>query len=276
MKKRAAGAGNFLPMPQLWVLAGRSAGAGFLIPDGRSTIGRGPGSAFCMADEEMSRQHAELKRDGGRVTLTDLGSTNGTFINERPLRGSQELNSGDVIQIGRTEVVYDFQRPSAEIPRVPSSSSTGSAASGYRFGDVRGPVQAGDGIQYAADGNQYVAHGPQYLHANDYSVNVDNDYDPWDEVFQGRGPGRALMALGGVIAMLGFGLWVYFILTSSSSASVGQSPFARELLPGVPMALVGFGAFLLGGILAGIGGGMSKAARKRAEQRRRSSRPRYR
>jgi hypothetical protein len=60
---------------------------------------------------------------------------------------------------------------------------------------------------------------------------------------------------------------MYFIF-SMASADIGPSdnPFTDRKLFGVPMAPLGFGAFALGGVLSGIGGAKSKAARRRAEE----------
>jgi hypothetical protein len=239
-----------------------------------------------LDDQDVSRQHARLDRADFRVLLSDLGSKNGTFVNGRRLQGPHELRSGDRIRVGGVELAY-------------TADSGGWGGQSYDFGGVAGAVQTGDGIQYAAGNDQYVAHGDQYvagrdqyhqrfqvqadrgglaagrdLQANDYSVRVTNDYDPMDEVFQGRGFGRVLMVVGILIAILGFGLWGWLIFSTISAASNGPnasgsfpSPFTRELLPGVPAAPVGFGAFVIGGILAGVGGGMSKAARKSAIRR---------
>ena len=49
----------------------------------------------------VSKLHASIERREGRVILTDLGSTNGTILNGRPLRGKElEIHDGDRIQIG--------------------------------------------------------------------------------------------------------------------------------------------------------------------------------
>ena len=85
------------------------------------------------------------------------------------------------------------------------------------------------------------------------------------------------MLVGGLIALTGFGIVGYFIFGFGFGSGIGDfggpgelsDPFQKELLPGVPMVGAGFGLFLVGGILAGIGGGMSKAARKREEELRR-------
>jgi hypothetical protein len=243
-------------------------GASFEIPSGRSEIGRQAGVAILLDDQDVSRRHALLDRSGRRVVLLDLGSTNGTWVNQRRLpagdpHGGGELRDGDEVRVGSVRLRFSLAPSGAE-----------RSGTSYAFGDVRGPVQTGSGQQYTAGRDQYVAGRDQY---HDNSVRVDADYDPWDELFRGRGAGRVLMALGGVIALVGFGMWMYLIFSGFGSGvedfgGPGElsNPFERELVPGVPLGAAGFGLFVVGGILAGIGGGMSKAARKRAEEQRRA------
>jgi hypothetical protein len=98
---------------------------------------------------------------------------------------------------------------------------------------------------------------------NDYYTSYhSNDYDPADELVSGRGPGRALAVVGLLLALAGFGGWMYLIFTATSDAD----PFSRELVPGVPLGIAAFGAFLVGGLLYGLGLTMAKAARKRYER----------
>ena len=63
------------PNPQLVVETGRQRGASFDVPPGRSEIGRQAGVAILLDDQDVSRRHAVLERTGGRVVLTDPGST---------------------------------------------------------------------------------------------------------------------------------------------------------------------------------------------------------
>jgi len=89
--------------------------AGFVeLPDGRRlgvtaepiTVGRMPDCSVPLADPNVSRHHAEIRREGDRVVLFDLGSTNGTKVNGAPVQ-SRELNDGDVITIGRTSLRFE-------------------------------------------------------------------------------------------------------------------------------------------------------------------------
>ena len=67
-----------------------------------TTIGRAPDSVIRLNDALVSATHARLRRRDGRWLIQDLGSTNGTLLNQRPLEGGgeQPIDYGDVIEIG--------------------------------------------------------------------------------------------------------------------------------------------------------------------------------
>ena len=73
----------------------------------RSVIGRLSGSEVEIQDPGASRRHAEIRRDGEEYVVVDLGSTNGTLLNDAPVSEST-LEDGDRITIGRT--VLEFRR----------------------------------------------------------------------------------------------------------------------------------------------------------------------
>jgi len=238
---------------RLVVVDGPTTHAVWDIPFGDTVIGRDT-PAGLVADGTVSRRHALVSRHGDQVALRDLGSANGTWVNYDRLRGEMRpLSPGDTVRLGDTRLRYDTLARHQPPPT--------------RFGDVHGPVNAGPGNQYVAGRDQHVA--GRDLHFGDRITHT-NDYDASDEMFQGRGFGRYLMIFGMLLALGGFGLIGYFFAIAFGSSiddPVGQDPMAAELVPGVPILPVGAAAFLLGGILTGIGSGMSKAARKRDERR---------
>ena len=65
----------------------------------------GEGAVMGRGDQASSR-HAKLTRQGGIVVLEDLGSTNGTYLNEEILAGPQPLHAGDRVRIGDSEFTF--------------------------------------------------------------------------------------------------------------------------------------------------------------------------
>ena len=77
------------------------------IGDEPLVIGRLPECGVVVADSNVSRRHAELRRAGDNVVLTDLGSTNGTRVNGAPIR-ERVLASGDEISVGSTRLIFEI------------------------------------------------------------------------------------------------------------------------------------------------------------------------
>jgi hypothetical protein len=91
-------------------LAVRSGGgiSGELFPlEGeRVTIGRSPKSHIFLDDVTVSRNHAEIRVGPGGVSLQDLGSLNGTYVNRRRIEVEEPLVDGDELQIGKFRLTY--------------------------------------------------------------------------------------------------------------------------------------------------------------------------
>jgi hypothetical protein len=73
------------------------------------TIGRAVESNIVITSKRVSREHARVQREGWRVILEDLGSTNGTFLNDERILDPVELRDEDRIKIG--DVVFTFHDP---------------------------------------------------------------------------------------------------------------------------------------------------------------------
>ena len=78
--------------------------------DGENVIGRGEEAAVRIDVEGVSRRHARIVADGGRFTLEDLGSKNGTYLREQRLEGPAALEDGDGFRLGRTMLVFSVSR----------------------------------------------------------------------------------------------------------------------------------------------------------------------
>lgn len=76
------------------------------ITDAPVTIGRTSTNDVVLSDPNVSRHHAELRREGDAWMLVDLGSTNGTLVNDKPAR-SHELSHGDRLRFGTSELIFD-------------------------------------------------------------------------------------------------------------------------------------------------------------------------
>ncbi|MEX2173094.1 MAG: FHA domain-containing protein [Pirellulaceae bacterium] len=73
-----------------------------------STVGRGRGASIMLPHPLVSRQHCELFEDGGRLMVRDLGSLNGTFVNNERI-SEAALPSGELLTVGAVtfRAVYD-------------------------------------------------------------------------------------------------------------------------------------------------------------------------
>jgi pSer/pThr/pTyr-binding forkhead associated (FHA) protein len=72
---------------------------------GTLVVGRSSSCHLVLEDSMVSRRHAELIVFDDSVTVKDLGSVNGLYVNARRLEGSLRLKEGDVLQIGQREFV---------------------------------------------------------------------------------------------------------------------------------------------------------------------------
>jgi hypothetical protein len=85
---------------------GHETGSSYEIPSHGATLGRGD-VEIRLDDPFASSHHARISREGHVVVIEDLGSTNGTYLNEQQLDGPQPLHPGDRIRIGDCEFSFE-------------------------------------------------------------------------------------------------------------------------------------------------------------------------
>ena len=73
----------------------------------RILIGRNPDCTLVVNENSVSRQHAELVKEDGKVLLKDLGSANGTFLNEQKVVESVEVKRGDRVRVGTRLILIE-------------------------------------------------------------------------------------------------------------------------------------------------------------------------
>jgi diguanylate cyclase (GGDEF)-like protein len=95
--------------PYVIVIAGPQVGDLHKITNARTTIGRVAGADIRIVDEGISRHHVEILREGERVFVRDLSSTNGTLCNGEPIQ-MVEVTDGDKVAVGSSTILkFTFQ-----------------------------------------------------------------------------------------------------------------------------------------------------------------------
>jgi pSer/pThr/pTyr-binding forkhead associated (FHA) protein len=72
------------------------------------TVGRGLEADLVLRDVRASKEHARVQVQGGRLVLTDLDSSNGTAVNDRPVTEPVPLAPSDEVRIGRTRIFFEL------------------------------------------------------------------------------------------------------------------------------------------------------------------------
>ncbi|HMD67385.1 MAG TPA: FHA domain-containing protein, partial [Chitinivibrionales bacterium] len=86
----------------LEVVRGSEVGRRYCLADGATSVGRSSQNTLALhsAEKSVSGHHAIIYKSGDRISLQDLESTNGTFVNEEKT-GERELAAGDIVGFGK-------------------------------------------------------------------------------------------------------------------------------------------------------------------------------
>src|SRR4051794_27562312 len=97
-------------------------------------IGRGEDCDLCLYDPGVSRHHCLIRMRGQEATVSDLGSSNGTFVNGHRLVSQAQLKTGDELQLGPCRFVCDLgDEPDFQVP----GSASGDQATTRMLKDLR-------------------------------------------------------------------------------------------------------------------------------------------
>jgi signal transduction histidine kinase len=99
----------------LIVIKGTDEGKQFELADTVAGVGRDASNSIRLHDTEISRRHLEFRPAGNEFLVVDIGSANGTFVNNQLVKEAI-LHTGDHIQVGQTILVYNAGRPDNQDP----------------------------------------------------------------------------------------------------------------------------------------------------------------
>lgn len=99
--------------PHLIVLYPQTQFQQIVLPQGTVVLGRGQDADIHLDDELASRKHCSITFDGVRITVQDLGSTNGTYVDGNPIQAAV-LSSENRLQVGKMVLKVEFKDKTEE------------------------------------------------------------------------------------------------------------------------------------------------------------------
>ena len=127
--------------PRIAAITGKLEDTVISMNDGPVVIGRQAGATLKIGNASVSRRHAVIEKEGDRFVIAALGSRNGTFVNDMPVR-RRELQHGDRVRIGESQFFFlyedtDEPQRTSEI-RFDDSEVVSGATVRMTYGDVMG------------------------------------------------------------------------------------------------------------------------------------------
>lgn len=216
----------------------RLQGRSFALTSDRMVVGRNANSDLQIPDDCISQRHAVVSQYGRQVMLEDLGSTNGTLVNGRPLTAAQPLRHGDVIGFGPIEVRFE---------------ETSGAVGGTRhYEPVRHEANFDLGQQQAGVINNVGR--DQVIHLREGFLR---------EIAATRTKARRMIWFGVFLILVGGGVFAAMVIGFMSEVSGGLSnptaigdldiDFLGPTVGGIPVGLLGWAVAGIGSVLVIIG-----------------------
>ncbi len=126
-------------MARLIVNPGREGAWEIPLRDGVTSLGRGEHNHFQINEPSVSTSHCHILVNNGDITIKDLGSTNGTFVNQSPVREAQ-LQPGQRLRLGGVEMLLEADVPQTVPP--PPILATGGLRITPRAAEPPSPPEA--------------------------------------------------------------------------------------------------------------------------------------
>ncbi|MCX6129877.1 MAG: GGDEF domain-containing protein [Proteobacteria bacterium] len=86
--------------------SGTNLGKRYILDQKETVVGRSPTVEIVVNEQSVSRAHAQCQQQDDDIYVADLGSSNGTYVNDKKITGRQILRDGDIIRLGN--IVFKF------------------------------------------------------------------------------------------------------------------------------------------------------------------------
>lgn len=197
---------------QLVLRVGPSPGKVFPLMKNTLTIGRDINNEIVINDAEVSRQHCRLQLYGEGYTIEDLGSTNGTWVNDQRLTGQHQLRPGEIIRLG-DNVTLAYEVVGYDADATVASPS----------GQPQQQQQPQEQYQQQPPPPQQYQPPPQQQYAGQVP---DRPEEP-----EKRGPSRGLLIGCGALLLIGICLTLFLVYVDNNCL---WCEITWDLLPGCP------------------------------------------
>jgi predicted component of type VI protein secretion system len=111
---------------KLIVASGKSAGRSITLKHGKILIGRAEECDIRPLGEEVSRRHCAVVEEAGAVTVEDLKSRNGTYVNGTKISAKVTVADGDIVRVGPLELKVSCAAPAATAPAATAPAAAAS------------------------------------------------------------------------------------------------------------------------------------------------------
>lgn len=129
-------------MARLLIEQGTDKGMMFPLYHVCTTLGRSSNNTIQIIDRKLSRHHAELYYIDGKYILRDMGSKNGTYLNDSALNQELTLKNGDKIKVGDTILIFESE-PSEMSQSSDTTTKVVKFVDDMKWGQTKSTLQAG-------------------------------------------------------------------------------------------------------------------------------------